>query len=432
MYFSDFTRRPISKSFPEGENTNKLDTFTELKRQINELSRISPNVSWKKIYSLSEDILTNQSKDFRSACYFTTAAIHTQGLKGLVNGLSAIHDLTLVYWYSAYPEYTKEKARISAFEWMIEHTVKRQKRMTVNADDLILIEIGHRLTLKIEEELKSHYGIKAPSLGPIRRILSQWQEELKERQIEQHQQSKTRTINVEDIKSVINTNTITTPLPEVFVNETATNTPSIPGPKLLNSNKPIIISILILISSIYLGFKNYQQEQQLQTFKNANLDEFSSLIQKLTHSPKKTQRALKEIIFNKSTDFFKNWAEDPLKINKMDRLVSIITSLEEIYPDSITFQSIKGSFDNDRYNLINNYVGIKQQFNSARTIIANAQLTSLSPSVTKSYKFSNTLFPLLGRIEYAESSLKIDDINKAQYILNTYQFKINALLSERQ
>ncbi len=42
----------------------------------------------------------------------------------------------------------------------------------------MLIETGHKLTLKIEEELRSHYGNKSPSLGAIRRIFSQWIEEI--------------------------------------------------------------------------------------------------------------------------------------------------------------------------------------------------------------------------------------------------------------
>ncbi|SGZ02968.1 ImpA-related N-terminal family protein [Moritella viscosa] len=428
MYFSDFTRRPIDKSSPEGEDTNQLDTFTELKRQVNELNRISSNVSWKKIHSLSVDILTNQSKDFRSACYYTTAATHIHGLKGLVDGLSAIYDLTLVYWYSAYPEYNKEKARIGAFEWMIEHTTKRQKKMAINVDDLQLIEIGHRLTLKIEEELKSHYGIKTPSLSPIRRILSQWIEELKETQIKQDQQAKKSSQNVEDLETIIDVNTsTTTSLPEIAEIPV---TVSRPKPKVVYKKKPIIICILIVIFIMFFGFKHYQQQKLLQTFKNANFDDFSSLIQELTHSPKSTQQELKEVVFNKSTVFFKNWSEDPLKINKLNTLTSIINALKGVYSDSIIYQSLEHNFYNDKNNLINSYSGIKQQFNRARTIIANAQLTSQSSSITKSYKFSNTLFPLLARIEYAENSMDDNDIKKAQYILNVYQLRINSLTSK--
>lgn len=181
---------------------------------------------------------------------------------------------------------------------------------------------------------------------------------------------------------------------------------------------------------MFFGFKHYQQQKLLQTFKNANFDDFSSLIQELTHSPKSTQQELKEVVFNKSTVFFKNWSEDPLKINKLNTLTSIINALKGVYSDSIIYQSLEHNFYNDKNNLINSYSGIKQQFNRARTIIANAQLTSQSSSITKSYKFSNTLFPLLARIEYAENSMDDNDIKKAQYILNVYQLRINSLTSK--
>jgi len=433
MYFSDFTRRPIDKSSPEGINTNQLDTFVELKRQVNELSRISSNVSWKKIHSLSVDILTNQSKDFRSACYYTTAATHIQGLKGLVDGLSSIHDLTLVYWYSAYPEYSKEKARIGAFEWMIEHTTKKQKKITVSIDDLALIEIGHRLTLKIEEELKSHYGIKAPSLSPIRRILSQWMEELKDtQQAEQQKKAEQISQNTVDIETSLDMNMQMTNklLPEESKSAEKLISVNVTKQQMPYKKTAMVIGAFILIFVIFFGYKHYQQQKLLQTFKNATFDDFSSLVQELAHSPKNTQHELKEIVFNKSTDFFKKWSEDPLKINKLNTLTSIINALKGVYSDSIIYQSLEHNFYNDKNNLISSYSGIKKQFNSARTIIANAQLTSQSSSITKSYKFSNTLFPLLARIEYAENSMNNNDIKKAQYILNVYQVRINALTSK--
>ena len=427
MYFSDFTRRPINSSSPEGENTNQLDTFTELKRHINGLNKVSPNTSWKKIFSLSENILTSQSKDFRSVCYYASAATHIHGLKGLVDGLSAVHDLTLVYWYSAYPEYSKEKARIGAFEWMIEHTTKQQKKISVNTDDLVLIEIGHRLTLKIEEELKSHYGIKAPSFGPIRRIFSQWIEELKDEQIAAKLKiKKSSPYNSETEEKIdVMAETNIKSLPEKQTNlEISANEIE---PK-ISYKKPSIIIILMIIFLIYFSSKQYPS--QLKTFENANFDEFSTLVQALPHSSKKTQLVLKDVVLNKSTSFFNNWSVDPLKINKLDSLIAILNALEGTYPDSVKYQTLKHDFNIERNTLINSYKDIKLQFNRARTIIANAQLTSPTPSVTTSYKFSNTLFPLLGRIEYAENTMLENDITKAQFILNAYQLRINTLTSK--
>ncbi|TON99378.1 type VI secretion system ImpA family N-terminal domain-containing protein, partial [Vibrio parahaemolyticus] len=76
------------------------------------LNKVTGRVSWKTVQTLSKEILRTKGKDFRCSCYFTVAAINNDGLKGLVEGLNSVLDLCVVYWFSAYPEYTKANARI--------------------------------------------------------------------------------------------------------------------------------------------------------------------------------------------------------------------------------------------------------------------------------------------------------------------------------
>ncbi len=90
MFFSDLAKRPIDKNAPSGTNPNGLNDFDEIKRQVNKLNTVTGHVSWKTVQSLSKEILTKQSKDFRCSCYFTVAATHNEGLKGLVEGLTSL------------------------------------------------------------------------------------------------------------------------------------------------------------------------------------------------------------------------------------------------------------------------------------------------------------------------------------------------------
>ncbi|PKF51067.1 hypothetical protein AT251_06530 [Enterovibrio nigricans] len=101
MYYSDFSRRPIDGEQPNGQNPNNLDEFDEIKRQINNLSKVTGSVSWKKVEELSRRILANHAKDIRCACYYGTAATHNRGVQGLVDGLGIISDICLIYWHSA-------------------------------------------------------------------------------------------------------------------------------------------------------------------------------------------------------------------------------------------------------------------------------------------------------------------------------------------
>jgi type VI secretion system protein VasL len=62
MNLPDFARRPISQNLPCGVNPNALDDFSEIKRQVNKLSTVTSKISWKKVHSLSKNILLNESK----------------------------------------------------------------------------------------------------------------------------------------------------------------------------------------------------------------------------------------------------------------------------------------------------------------------------------------------------------------------------------
>ena len=67
---------------------------------------------------------------------------------------------------------------------------KRVKLFNVTVDDMAILEAGHRVCLRIEEELRLHYGHKAPSLGGIRRILSQFIDDVKELEDKREQAQK--------------------------------------------------------------------------------------------------------------------------------------------------------------------------------------------------------------------------------------------------
>ncbi|QXX08605.1 type VI secretion system ImpA family N-terminal domain-containing protein [Vibrio neptunius] len=180
MYFSDFARRPVDELTPCGVNPNNLEEFEEIKRQINNINKVTGRVSWKKVQQLSKDILKNKSKDLRCGCYYAVASAHNDGLNGFIDGLNSILDLCVIYWSSSYPEVSKTSARMGAFEWLVEHAERRAKQFKVGIEDRAMLEAGHRVCLRIEEELRLHYGHKAPSLGTIRRLFSQYIEEIKE------------------------------------------------------------------------------------------------------------------------------------------------------------------------------------------------------------------------------------------------------------
>ncbi len=108
MLFSNFVQRPIDSNTPQGYDPNGSVNFDELKRQINNIHKVTKQVSWKKVEELSKTILIKEGKDFRCVCYFGVAVTYNKGLKGLVEGLNAIADMCVVYWHSGFPTIEKK------------------------------------------------------------------------------------------------------------------------------------------------------------------------------------------------------------------------------------------------------------------------------------------------------------------------------------
>ncbi|WP_375320716.1 type VI secretion system ImpA family N-terminal domain-containing protein [Aliivibrio logei] len=428
MNLPDFARRPISQNLPCGVNPNALDDFSEIKRQVNKLNTVTSKISWKIVHSLSKNILLNESKDIRCACYYTVSATHVDGLKGFVGGLQALFDICLIYWYSAYPEESKSTARIGSIEWLTEHAVRKQKTLKISPSDLPLIEEGHKLTLKIEEELRSHYGTKSPSLGGIRRIFSQWIEEIqiqeeKEKKREESKDKKSK--NTAEPKG-INVNLSMPAMKAPVTKVETTNKPE-------NNSKPLLIILIVLGFFLCMLFANFfysdnQKRTLREQIETANIDDIVALLPELERKEDPIKQSIKSDIIKRTQWLVSGWELDPIRVNQLPTLTFAVDTLKTIYPDSAAAKSMQEKLTSQTIEFDNAYKRINRQFLKSRTVFANAK--SQEKSIIKAYDYSNSLFPLLGRIEYAEKKMTSAEIDKTQRLLNIYQHKINTLKEE--
>ncbi len=426
MFFSDFTRRPIDESNPSGSNPNGLDDFDEIKRQINNLNKVTGRVSWKTVQTLSKKILSTQGKDFRCSCYFTVAATSNDGLKGLVEGLNSLLDLCVVYWYTAYPEHAKANARISAIEWMVEYTEKRIKKQRALPEELPLIEAAHQLCLRIEEELRLHYGIKAPSFGRIRRILNQWIEEIKEakakevmaleaKQPKPEVQAPSKGIKVE-----------IAPPPKVDAKQPQAT----PQPESQKSSRWVLFSVVGLLTAALAShfiYKQHQYETLKDDIEHASLTELTNIVGSFSVENKDHRLALRSATVDRLDTLMTDWTLDPVKVSKVNTIDELTNELTEIYPDSSSAQQLRENFLDQRSRFENEFDVIYKRFAYARTVFANVAKQNSDKDSKKAYEYSNSLFPLLGRIEYAEKNTQQKEIERSLLLLNTYLYKINQL-----
>ena len=426
MFFSDFTRRPIDESNPSGLNPNGLDDFDEIKRQINNLNKVTGRVSWKTVQTLSKKILSTQGKDFRCSCYFTVAATYNDGLKGLVEGLNSLLDLCVVYWYTAYPEHAKANARISAIEWMVEYTEKRIKKQRALPEELPLIEAAHQLCLRIEEELRLHYGIKAPSFGRIRRILNQWIEEIKEAKAKEVMALEAKQPKPEVQAPSTGIKVEIAPPPKVD----AKQPPATPQPESQKSSRWVLLSVVGLLTAALAShfiYKQHQYETLKDDIEHASLTELTDIVSSFSVENKDHRLSLRSATVERLDTLMTDWTLDPVKVSKVNTIDELTYELTEIYPDSSSAQQLRENFLDQRSRFENEFDVIYKRFAYARTVFANVAKQNSDKDSKKAYEYSNSLFPLLGRIEYAEKNTQQKEIERSLLLLNTYLYKINQL-----
>ncbi|NAW56190.1 MULTISPECIES: type VI secretion system ImpA family N-terminal domain-containing protein [unclassified Vibrio] len=442
MYFSDFARRPIDHEHPSGINPNGLEEFDEIKRQINNINKVTGRVSWKKVEELSKQVLTQHGKDFRCACYFGVAATNNHGLKGLVEGLNAIYDLCVVYWHSGYPTEDKANARMSSIEWFVEYAERRQKHINPSEQDLPLIEAGHRLTLKIEEELRLHYGIKAPSLGAIRRIFTQWIEQLKTEMAKREEAVKQQTASVAQpapaprSQPMMKMDVLPSPSP---TSATPVNvSPSAASePEKKRSGMGFFMAALAVVILVALFSHFVYQDRRVEAMKTqieiASINQLVPLANAIKLEDNSTKQAIKDTLLQRVSALVNGWDLDPIRVSQIDDIGSVTQTVTELYPDSSSAQSLSATFEQSRADLEAEYQKLSAEFKQARTVFANAKAKNNDKaSIERAYRYSNTLFPLLGRIEYAAQNQMPEEVAKSQRLLNIYQHKLNELKVELQ
>ena len=400
MFYSDFSRRPINQEHPCGINPNELDDFEKVKRQINNLNRVSGDVSWSEIEIISRKILTYHAKDLRCACYYALALTHNGGLKGLIEGLAVISDICLIYWDGAFPDKNKDLSRISIFEWYVEYVLPLQRRIKITPKDLPLVELGSYLCVKIEEELRSHYGNRSPSLGGLRRTFDAWSAEI----------VTTKIMKNEDTHSI----------------ETIRKTEK-------KNNYGIVFIVLSPVFILFFTLLNVEYKERIQRkliddIKSSSIYDFNIIMKDLGSERNTLKKEVKSIILKRTQSFLDDLIIDPLKLNKIESINEILIKVNELYPDSMLSKEQFINLNEIRTILKDEYLKINNDFLSVRTYFANMQNKETGDIyLKKAYYYTNTLFPLLGRIEYAQKEKSFEELEKAQKQLNVYQYKINEI-----
>lgn len=165
---------PISEASPTGEDVSYDPDFESLKQEIEKLNSVTegqPN--WSNIVSIGEDMLRSRCKDFRLLVWVTVAKFRIGGIKGLVQGLALIRDVTAKFWDTMHPDLKRKRARTNMLAWLSE-----QAATILGAYEQADLKVGDAEPLgaveQIYTELDTFYREKLadlyPGMGTLRSV----------------------------------------------------------------------------------------------------------------------------------------------------------------------------------------------------------------------------------------------------------------------
>ncbi|WP_413111695.1 type VI secretion system ImpA family N-terminal domain-containing protein [Thaumasiovibrio sp. DFM-14] len=419
MRNSQLGKRPICAESPAGYSPTELDIFSDLKKLINKLNTSQSENAWLDIEDKAIEILKEHSKDFRSACYYCVSSTHINGINGLLDGISIIYDMCVIYWHSAYPDVGKGKARIQSFDWMTEKLDRILKKTSYDNKDKAIIEKSLSVVLDLEQELRIHYGNHATSMRPVRVRLNDMLDDILKKENKKNSKIiSERKTEQEDIKNV--TTEIKPPPPSLPLKETS----STRLPKWMK------ISVVIFSIPTIIVMANYLQYEYLKyRVGTAGIKDLPHVLKKVKNQNSFVVDRLQGHILNITEGMIYGWSSDYRKLHNYPIYKEVVGHLDNIYPDSIKIKEIRNQIHLDVTQLEQDFITAQRQFRSTRTAIANIQQEFNGPDYDIAYRYSNTLMPLLGRLEHiANNQNDNESALKAQQLLNSYQFYLASVL----
>ena len=112
---------PIEESSAVGSSARLGEVFDTLQQEVgNDLALVGQPTDWRKVLTLSQDILATQSKDLLVLVYSMRAVIDEYRYEGFVEVLAVLNGYIEQYWVDSFPPLKRKRARVAAFEWFAQ------------------------------------------------------------------------------------------------------------------------------------------------------------------------------------------------------------------------------------------------------------------------------------------------------------------------
>lgn len=125
----------INEASLTGTDCRYEQAFEDLQAEVDKIGSpsASEGINWQRVSTLSEGILTNESKDLLVASYYTVSLIHTENISGLTASIQVYRDLLETFWDTMFPKKKRMRGRIAAVEWWVEYSTSALESLALQA-----------------------------------------------------------------------------------------------------------------------------------------------------------------------------------------------------------------------------------------------------------------------------------------------------------
>jgi type VI secretion system protein VasJ len=152
-----------------GADVTYDEQFEAIKNEVDKLQSIEQvKVDWGSISSGADEILSDKSKDFRAALYYAAAKAQLDGLRGALDGVVLLLELTLAFWEPMYPPLKRPRARANLASWYGEVTSAKLGTLSLVAKDYDTVAALEKVASQLDGELRDRLADNFGGLGGLR------------------------------------------------------------------------------------------------------------------------------------------------------------------------------------------------------------------------------------------------------------------------
>jgi type VI secretion system protein VasJ len=152
-----------------GDDASYDESFEAIKTEIDKVNSLEGGkTEWPTVASLAESLLSEKSKDFRVALYYGAGAAMTAGLRGVLDGLVVLLELSNAFWEPMYPALKRPRARGNLCSWYVDIALPVVQSATPTAKDRGMVQAIDKVFGELDGLLAERLGEAYPGMGPLR------------------------------------------------------------------------------------------------------------------------------------------------------------------------------------------------------------------------------------------------------------------------